>query len=447
MVTFPANRFAYGLCSWFLAAAAYAQQNREADSASYAQVVRQVAPSVVTVVVEGDATRTKGFLGNAYGGAVRGAGSGVVMSERGLILTNYHVVKHALRIDVESLDGRIVRARLLGADPATDLAVIQCDDPTLKALHFADSGVAAAGDRVLAIGAPFGLRHTVTAGVVSAVERARAQQGVVVRYLQTDARIGPGNSGGPLVNMRGEVVGINTFYLREGSGFGFAIPSNLARDVFRQLVQSQVVTRGYLGIYAQSIDAALARFFKLDQARGALINRIDRGSPAARAGLKPSDIVTAYGGVTVSDASDLLERIATSPVDAQIGMRVLRAGANLEVALRVAKARPADEAAVDAASAPHGRDPMLGLKVQKLTPVLRQETGYRGEASVIVAGVEPGSPADRAGLHSGVAIVQADLRSVGAPRDLLEPLGDGTVLLLVEDNDGERSYILVKADE
>ena len=416
----------------------------DAQCGGYAELVRKVAPSVVTLVVESDVTRLPGFFGRTYGGVARGGGSGVVVAASGLILTNHHVVEHAVRIDVELEDGRSVKARVLGIDPATDLAVVQAELSGLPVARFADSRAVRPGDRVIAIGAPFGLRHTVTAGVISAVDRKRSLHGVITEYLQTDARINPGNSGGPLVNLRGEVVGINTAILGERTSIGFSIPANVAREVSEQLIKAGVVARGYLGIRAQEIDRRLAQYFKLASTRGALINRVDKGSPAARAGIVPGDIALSYDASTLADANDLLARIARSQPGQTVKLGLWRQGKSLSVALQIqAKSAAAREAGADAKPVD---DPLLGLKLRTLTAELRQESGYDGAGSVIISGVVPGSPAERVGLEPGLAVLEADLRAVAKPRDLLDAVGDGRALLRVENDEGETAYVLVQSD-
>ena len=424
-------------------ASAQAPRKEEPPSSSFADIVERVAPSVVTLLVESDAKRIKGFFGRSYGGVARGGGTGIIVDAKGLILTNYHVVEHALRVDVELHDGRLAKARVLGVDEATDLAVVQAEISGMPAAKLADSSTVRAGDRVLAIGAPFGLRHTVTAGVISSTDRKHPNKMVVASYFQTDTAINPGNSGGPLINMRGEVVGINTAYLGDGTSVGFSIPSNLVREVYGQLAQSKAVERGYAGIHAQPVVQALARHFKLDSTVGALVNKVDKDSPAARGGVFAGDVVLGFDGQKVSDANDLLDRVARARAGQSATLRVWRGGQILSVTLEIASARPPPKLAPSVKPA---EDAMLGLKVQVLTPALRQELGYQGVATVVVTGVVPASPADRAGVHSGLAVLQADMRKVEKPRDLVDAIADGAILLLLENNERERAYVLVQAE-
>lgn len=409
----------------------------------YASLVSTMAPSVVTLQVELDASRMNGLFGQSYGGVPRSGGSGVVVGQGGLIITNHHVVEHAARIMVELHDGRAKEARLLGSDPALDLAVVKIDLPDAKVARFADSKRVRAGDWVVAIGAPFGLKHSVSAGVISAVDRMHAHQGLVTPFLQTDANINPGNSGGPLVNLHGEVIGINTAYVGAGAGIGFSIPSNLVRDTFEQLTKSGTVERGELGLSAQQLDGAMASYFGLPKPQGALIHQVNKGSAAARAGLVPGDIVTRVGADLLRDAHDLMARITRSKPGEKVELTVLRGGKTLRVQVDIARARTVlgEAQRKQNATTP---DSLLGLRVRPMSPELRQELGYAGEGSVVISQVLPGSPAAYAGLHANLVLVEADLKPLTKPRDLLDAAADRRVLLRVEQADGESAYVLVE---
>jgi serine protease Do len=424
------------------AAAQAARSVAEQVSDHYASIASAMGPAVVTLLVELDGSQLKGFFGPSYGGRVRGSGSGVVVRPDGAIVTNHHVVEHAQRIEVEFQDGRKLPAKLLGADAALDLALLRVDAHDLKVAPFADSRSAHAGDWVVAIGAPFGLRHSVTAGVISAVDRMQEHLGVVAPFLQTDANINPGNSGGPLVNLRGEVLGINTAYVGAGAGIGFSIPANLVRETFEQLLQHGRVERGYLGLRAQALETNVASYLGYREARGALIQQLDKDGPAQRAGVLPGDIVTRYAGAVVKDGNDLLARIAQSPVSAKAQLELWRRGKLHKLTLSVASAPSVGAVASDAGAL--ANDPMLGLKVRALSPDLRQELGYQGEGAVVITQVVPGSPAARAGLNPAQVILEADLKLVTKPRDLLEAIEDKRMLLRVEDRHGEASYVLLE---
>lgn len=424
------------------AAAQAARSLAEQVSDHYASIASAMGPSVVTLLIELDGSQLKGFFGPSYGGRVRGSGSGVVVRPDGVIVTNHHVVEHAQRIEVEFQDGRKLPAKLLGADAALDLALLRVDAHDLKVAPFADSRSARAGDWVVAIGAPFGLRHSVTVGVISAVDRMQEHLGVVAPFLQTDANINPGNSGGPLVNLRGEVLGINSAYLGAGAGIGFSIPASLVRETFEQLLQRGRVERGYLGLRAQALETNVASYLGYRESGGALIQQLDKDGPARQAGVLPGDIVTRYAGAAVKDGNDLLARIAHSPVNGKVRLELWRRGKQLKLTLAVANAPSASAVANDAG--PLANDSMLGLKVRALSPDLRQELGYRGEGAVVVTQVVPGSPAARAGLNPAQVILEADLKPVTKPRDLLDAIDDKRMLLRVEDRDGDAAYVLLE---
>jgi serine protease Do len=411
-------------------------------SEQYAAIAGAMAPSVVTLLVEQDGGRLQGFFGRSYPGIVRGAGSGVIVRGDGAVVTNYHVVEHATRITVALQDGREARAKLLGADPALDLAVVKVDLSNLKPARFGDSTRVRAGEWVLAVGAPFGLRHTVTAGVISAIDRMHDHLGVVVPFLQTDANINPGNSGGPLLNLRGEVIGINSAYVGDGAGIGFSIPGNVVRESSEQLLRGTGVERGHLGLRAQPLEARLAAYFGFRASGGALVHQVDQDGPAARAGVLPGDIVARYAGQPVKDAHDLLLRISRSRPEESVSLELWRAGKARTMSIAVAAAAPGKlVAAQGPVAAP---DPLLGLRVRALTSELREELGYSGAGAVMVAQVLPNSPAARVGLRPRQVLLEADLKPVAKPRDLADAFTDKRMLLRVEDQEGETAYVLLE---
>lgn len=435
------------LAASLFAASAHAESTpspSEQLSAHYASVVSAMAPSVVTLLVELDPARVSGFFGASFGGVPRSGGSGVVVGAAGLIVTNNHVVENAARITVELHDGRTARARVLGTDPALDIAVVKIDLPDVRAARFADSARVRAGELVLAIGAPFGLKHSVSSGVISAVDRMHAHQGLVTPFLQTDANINPGNSGGPLVNLQGEVIGINTAYVGDGAGIGFSIPSNLVRSTFEQLSKHGTVERASLGIRAQAIDGRMAAYFKLKSPDGALIQQVDKAGPAARAGIVPGDVVMRLGGDKVRDANDLLARIARKKPGEKLELELLRAGKVLRIQVMTAHASAATERAAESSASNPAPDAMLGLRVRALSDELRQELGYRGEGTVVISQVLPSSPASQAGLHSNLILLEADLKPLLRPRDLVDAAADHRLLLRVEQPDGDAVYVLVE---
>ena len=261
-------------------------------------------------------------------------GSGVIVdADEGLILTNQHVIKHARQITVTLTDGSETKATLIGADAKADLAVIKIDAPNLTAVEWFDSAALEVGDFVVAIGNPFGLGQTVTSGIVSAIGRSGLGIEEFEDFIQTDASINPGNSGGALVNLRGELVGINTAIIGPSGGnvgIGFAIPANMARQMMGQLVEYGEVRRGRLGIAVQSLTAELADALGVKTRRGAVISRVYQGSPAQVAGLEPGDVVLALDGRKVREAKALINLIGLKPVGTRVRLTIARGGRVLE---------------------------------------------------------------------------------------------------------------------
>jgi len=330
---------------------------------AFASVAQVISPSVVNIQIESDSPETgmtqvplpfgerfpfgdeffKRFFGDRFRGIPRqelpqgkrrtiGQGSGFVfaakdglLSDKTYILTNNHVVEGAGKINVRLQDGREFEAKITGRDPQSDVAVIEIPTGGIPPLKLADSAELEIGEWVIAIGNPFGLRHTVTVGVVSAKGRTTLGINDYEDFIQTDAAINPGNSGGPLVNLDGEVAGMNTaIFSRSGGymGVGFAIPSNLVSAVANQLIQSGEVTRGYLGIVIQQLTPDLAESFGLDQHRGILVAQVAEGSPAAKAGLRQGDVITAYQGEPVNDVGAFRNRVALTLPDSQAQVTV-----------------------------------------------------------------------------------------------------------------------------
>jgi Do/DeqQ family serine protease len=269
------------------------------------------------------------------------SGSGVVVdAARGYVLTNNHVVEHATDIEVTTKDNRRFRARLIGRDPGTDIAVLKIPAENLTAVPMGDSGLLRVGDFVLAVGNPFGLGQTVTSGIVSALGRSGLGIEGYEDFIQTDASINPGNSGGPLVDLQGRIVGINTAILApEGGnvGIGFAVPINMAREVMDQLVRNGVVRRGHIGVAIQDLTPDLARALGTTRTGGAVIARVDPGSPAERAGLKPADLIIAVAGVPIRNAGELRNRVGMSPIGTTIALTIERNGADSTVDVRIAQ--------------------------------------------------------------------------------------------------------------
>lgn len=410
---------------------------------AFSRVAEQTSPSVVSIRVEVKReTPSFGFFfpfggngngnGNGDGSDVqRGSGSGVVLSADGAILTNNHVVANASRIEVQLKDGRRLKARVVGVDPATDLAVLRIDAKNLPAMRFADSDAAMVGQWVVAIGSPFGLDYTVTTGVLSAKGRGGLGANEIEDYLQTDASINPGNSGGPLVNLHGELLGINTMIIGHASGIGFAIPSNLVKRVADELLAKGGVHRAWIGVSYQELTPELASSFGIDRTRGALVNEVVTGGPADKAGVKSGDIILDVAGKEVREGRDLLRIVLLHEVGKSLPVTVLRDGANKKLALVTTERPSSDEVAQRrnprSRNAPGPTE--RGVDLAPLTPDLARRLGYRGHGGVVVANVQTGSPAERAGLTRGDVIEEVNKARVTQPKEVDDALSKGSALL------------------
>jgi Do/DeqQ family serine protease len=397
-------------------------------------VAESVSPSVVSIQVEVTRPQNGGFPfffgGQGRGGIVRGGGSGVILRPDGYILTNNHVVHKASRIEVRLRNGKSFPATLVGADSATDLAMLKIDARGLPQAEFASSEKARVGQFVIAIGSPFGLDYTVTTGVLSAKGRGGIGANEIEDYLQTDASINPGNSGGPLVNLHGRVLGINTMIIGRGTGIGFAIPSEIAQRVARQLIDTGTVKRAWLGVSFQEITPELAAHFGGNFDGGALINAVVPQGPADKAGLQAGDVITAIGGQEIREGHDLLRTVLRHGVGERLSLEVRRGDKTKKISL-VTGERPNEDSAQSRHQGVQD-DSMLGLALEDLTPRLRERFRYEGDGRVFVRGVAPGSDADRAGLRPGDIILQADRQPVRSIGDVRTALKDGKALLYVE---------------
>ncbi|GFO56534.1 peptidase [Geomonas sp. Red276] len=323
-------------------------------------------------------------------------GSGFIISDDGYILTNNHVVAGANEIKVKLSDGREFKGEIKGRDEKLDLALVKIDAKGhLPAAPLGDSDKAEVGEWVMAIGNPFGLAQTVTAGIISAQGRVIGS-GPYDDFIQTDASINPGNSGGPLFNSKGEVIGINTAILSGGQGIGFAIPVNMAKAIIDQLKQNGKVTRGWLGVSVQMVTADLAQSFGLEGEKGALVSEVTKDSPADKAGLQGGDIILQFDGRTIHEMSELPRMVAATPAGKTVKVVILRDGKQKEVPVTIEKMKDGDEEDVATTG------DKLGIKVAELTPERAPQS--RGERGVLVAEVQPDGLADRAGIVEGDVI-------------------------------------------
>jgi serine protease Do len=379
-----------------------------------------------------------------------GLGSGVIISPDGYIVTNNHVVDGATDIRVTLNDRRIVSAKLIGADPLTDLAVIKVNESNLPSVPLGDSTALHAGQTVLAFGNPLGFRFTVTRGIVSALNRPNPfaqDRRAPGRFIQTDAAINPGNSGGPLVNARGEVIGINTFLVSETGGFsgmGFAIPTQIVRPTVDSLIKTGKVEHGYMGIGIADVTPDQAKFFHVNNATGAVVTQVEDGSPAAKAGLKVGDVITAVNGQTIEDAGELQVEVGQKQPGATVQLKVMRDGsaANFAVTLETYGSRDKE---VKTASVEN--KPRWGIGLADLTPELRQQLQINNNvAGAVIQRVMPGSPADNAGLQRGDVITEVNRKPVKSAADVQKALSDvangGDALVLVYSNGGSTFRVL-----
>jgi serine protease Do len=377
-----------------------------------------------------------------------GLGSGVVIDASGLILTNNHVVRDGQKITVRLHDGREYKAAMVHTDPKTDLAVLRIEGADhLTAAKLGDSDQAEVGDWVLALGNPFGLEGTVTAGIVSAKGRGI---GLNERenFIQTDAAINPGNSGGPLVNLDGAVIGINTAISSNSGGsegVGFAIPINLAKWVAGQLTTGETVHRARLGVMIQPLTHELAQQFGLKAREGVLVAGVSDDSPAAKAGLKPGDVIVEFAGKKVATPQELQGIVEESAIGRQQTVVVVRDGKRMDVKVGLTEAT-GDAVAADGSHAPSSTIAKLGMELQDLTPDVAAKLKIHAEHGVVVTDVQPGSAAEKAGLSGGMVIVEANRKTVKSVADLAKVLDDKSlakgVLLLVRGEQGTRFIVL-----
>lgn len=382
----------------------------------------------------------------------QGLGSGVIVSEDGYVLTNNHVVADADEVTVSLADGRQLKAKIVGTDRATDVALLKLDAQGLIPAPLGDSDSMEVGDWVMAIGSPLGFDQTVTAGIISAKGRqVGVTNGGYEDFLQTDAAINPGNSGGPLVNLRGEVIGINTAIASRSGGFsgiGFAIPVNMARSIMDQIRDSGKVTRGRIGAAIQDLSEDLAKSFGYEGRDGALVDDVVPDSPAAKAGMKSGDIVTKYQGKPVRNSSQFRNAVAATAPNTKAEVELFRDGKRLTVQVTVATLTDQGVAQEEEAGASEESEG-LGLSVRPLTPELANQIGVKEDVKgVVVAEVNPGSVAARAGVRGGDVITSVNGQPVRNPtefRDVMQKqkLDSGVRLQVVRE--GVNRFLFVRS--
>ncbi|EKZ98241.1 MULTISPECIES: DegQ family serine endoprotease [Cupriavidus] len=427
-----------------------------ATPTDFSSIVDQYGPAVVNISVTARAQRTSAqvpqgvdpddplfqffkrfgpqFQGpqNAQPQLVRGLGSGFIVSQDGLILTNAHVVDNATEVTVKLTDRREFKAKVLGSDPQTDIAVIRIDAKNLPTVRLGDPSKTRVGEPVLAIGSPYGFENTVTAGIVSAKSRSLPDD-TYVPFIQTDVAVNPGNSGGPLFNQRGEVIGINSqIYSQTGGyqGLSFAIPINVATKVEDQLVAHGKVTRGRLGISVQEVNQALAQSFNLPKPAGALVNSVEPDSPAAKGGVKAGDVIVQLGDDVIDHSGDLPEHVADLKPGTETKLKVIRKGQPLMLTVQVGAVKEDALAQKGSGGQDGGR---LGLAVRQLTPAEKRDSGIDG--GLVVEDVT--GPAARVGIQPGDVILSLNgtpISSAEQLRALVSKSGKQVALLVQRDD-------------
>ena len=348
---------------------------------------------------------------------VHALGSGVIVSKDGYIITNNHVVKDAQKLTVVLANKKKYTAKVVGKDPNTDVAVIKIDAKDLPVASLGNSDGVKVGEWVIAVGNPFQLMHTVTAGIISAKGRASVNLADYEDFIQTDASINPGNSGGALADLDGDVIGINTaIYSPSGGnvGIGFAIPINMARRVMDELIATGKVTRGYLGLLPQDVDDNLAKALNLKSTDGSLVGDVTANGPAEKAGIKRGDVIVAFNGQKITNSTELRNAVAETVPGKEVKVDLIRDGKQVEVTVKVAE-RPenlASRGSNEGEESGGQTSEKLGLSVQALTPELAKQLGYENDHGVAVTAVTPGSPADDAGIKAGDLIKEVNRKAI-----------------------------------
>ncbi len=429
---------------------------------SFADLAERVSPAIVNI-------RTKKTLGDPSQRTPRNPleeffglqpffrgprqvpslGTGFVIRSDGYIVTNNHVIEDVDKIEVHFSDETELEATVIGRDPKTDIALIKVEPKDdLRALPFGDSDSMRPGDWVVAVGNPFGLEHTVTAGIVSAKHRQinRDESRRFDDFIQTDAAINPGNSGGPLLNLKGEVVGINTAINPQANTIGFAVPINLAKAILPQLETRGRVSRGYLGVMIQAIDADKQELLDLESRAGALVGKVEPGSPAEEAGIQRYDVIVEFNNAPVASMEELPKLVAATPVGSEAEVVVIRDGKRKTLEVELAELDPTEVA--DAGTSSDEDAGTYGLAVQPMTPEIAQQLGMGDEAvGVVVRSVEPASPAEEAGLRRGDVIVEVNRHRVDGVSEFRDRIGEkeAGAILVVRRGDSEQLVALKPA--
>jgi Do/DeqQ family serine protease len=414
---------------------------------AFVEVAKKVQPAVVNVTTEKTITMKpwerfgddffkgspfedffRGFgspreRGKEYRQKQRSGGSGVIVDKEGYILTNNHVVEGADKVKVRLNDGREFTATMKGQDPRTDLAVLHIKAKDLPAAILGDSDKLEVGEWAIAIGSPFGLEHTVTVGVISAKGRSGLGTGTYEDFIQTDASINPGNSGGPLINIDGEVVGINAMIIQPGTGIGFAIPINMAKQILNDLIKQGKVVRPWLGISVQDLTPEMMEYFKVKEKEGVLVGQVYPGTGAEKAGLASGDIIKSVDDKVIKNVNELVKEIQKKKVGQKVKLNIIRDGKAMTIEVTTASMPDKPELAKEKEV-----EEKLGARVQELTPQLalryRISVIKRG---VVVTGVEEGSLADEIGLEEGDVILEINRKKIETIKDFEKAVKDANI--------------------
>jgi serine protease Do len=438
---------------------------------SFAAVVEKDLPAVVNVssskVIRSNGSDTpftmdpffRQFFGQDFGRQLRtprkqyerGLGSGVIVRGDGYVLTNNHVIDGATDITVTLLDKREFKAKVIGTDPKTDIGVLKVDAKDLPTLAFADSTRVKVGDLALAMGQPFGLAHSVTMGIISG--KARSGLNSIESYedfIQTDAAINPGNSGGALVDVHGNLIGINTAILTHGGGgnegIGFAVPINIARSVMDQLIEHGKVIRGYMGVTPEDITSSMAKAFHLTDTRGVLIGDVPAGTPAAQAGIQRGDVITEMNGERMEDSNQLRLKVSMTAPGTSVHFKLLRDGVEKNIAVKLSEL-PADQGRARPARSGNDSNALDGVSEQDLDyRTLRELDLPQSTKGVVVTSVADGSPAAEAGIRPGDVVQEVDRVRIANMNDFERAMrrSPGRTVLLLINRGGSTRYMAVE---
>ena len=433
-------------------------------SRGFSDIVRVVSPAVVNIssikTLKRQPTPFDEFFdflypfpdGRSKKWKEQSLGSGVIASPDGYIITNYHVVEQSDDIKVILYDKRSFRAKIIGSDPKTDLAVIRISAKELPIVPWGDSEKLQVGEFVLAIGNPFALSHTVTMGIVSAVGRVDVGIADYENFIQTDAAINPGNSGGPLVNIKGELIGINTAIFSKTGGYqgiGFAVPSNMVRLVMDQLLKKGKVVRGWIGVTIQELTPELAQKFGLKLSEGALVSDVAQGSPAQVAGIMRGDIILEFGGKKVDDVGVLRNMVAQSRISDQVGMKLLRRDKILATVVNIVEL-PADgtdmtTGVISSKQQESNENALSGMAATDITRAIMKQLGIENdEKGVVVVKVEPDSSAEEAGLKKGDIVQEVDRQKIANLNEFNKAaakVSPSDIVLLFVNRGGKKFYV------